>query len=324
MGRFQKPIILSLIVAIGLYFGAMFLGDFKETGAAIAELGGLGWAVVLALSLLNYGLRYWRWEWYLSKLSGASLPRGRHVAYYVSGFALSTTPGKAGETVRSLYLKQHGVSYKHTLSTFFVERFQDLLTIVLLASAAAFLFEGYGLVVALTAVVVLGCLPVLHSPVILGKLHNITDLLSERVQRILLHLLDLLSSSAVLLKNKELVGGMLIGITAWAAEGVGLWFLLERLGQDVDLLAAISIYGVAVLVGAISFLPGGLGSTEAVMGLLLIAAGVPEPVAIAATLICRIATLWFAVFIGLIVAGLLALKGIVPVSGKEVDVTDLG
>ena len=210
------------------------------------------------------------------------------------------------------------------MSTFFVERFQDLLTIVLMASAAAFLFEGYGLVVALTAVVVLGCLPVLHSPVILGKLDKLSGSLSDRARDFLQHLVGLLKSSAVLLKNKELVGGMLIGITAWIAEGVGLWYLLERLGQDVDLLAAISIYGVAVLVGAISFLPGGLGSTEAVMGLLLIASGVPEPIAIAATLICRIATLWFAVFIGLVVAGILALKGIVPVSSKAVDEIELG
>ncbi len=322
MGRFQKPIILSLIVAIGLYFGAMFLGDFKETGAAIADLGAWGWTVILALSLLNYALRYWRWEWYLSKLSGHTIPHRRHAAYYVSGFALSTTPGKAGETVRSLYLKQHDITYNHTLSTFFVERFQDLLTIVLMASAAAFLFEGYGLLVAITAFVVFGSLPLLHSPAVLSWLQKLAGSLPQKAGTLLGHLVDLLNSSAVLLKNKELLGGILLGITAWTAEGVGLWYLLECLGQDVDPVAAISIYGVAVLVGAISFLPGGLGSTEAVMGLLLIASGVPEPVAIAATLICRIATLWFAVFIGLIVAGVLALRGIVPISGKEV--TDLG
>lgn len=322
MGRFQKPIILSVIVAIGLYFGAMFLGDFNETGAAIAKLGGVGWAVILGLSLLNYFLRYWRWEWYLTKLSGMAIPHARHVAYYVSGFALSTTPGKAGETVRSLYLKQHGISFNNTISTFFVERFQDLLTIVLMASAAAVLFEGYALLVVLAALVVFGSLPLLHSRVILGKLQHFSESLPNKPGKLAGHLLQLLNSSAVLLKNKELFGGILIGIVAWVAEGFGFWYLLERLGQDISPLAAISIYGVAVLVGAISFLPGGLGSTEAVMGLLLIASGVPEPVAIAATLICRIATLWFAVFIGLVVAGVLAIRGIVPLSGKEV--TDLG
>ncbi|MAR93179.1 MAG: lysylphosphatidylglycerol synthase transmembrane domain-containing protein [Pseudomonadota bacterium] len=322
MGRFQKPIILSVIVAIGLYFGAMFLGDFQETGAAIARVGLAGWLVILSLSLLNYALRYWRWEWYLTKLSTRPIPHRRHLAYYVSGFALSTTPGKAGETIRSLYLKQHGIGYSVTISTFFVERFQDLLTIVLMASAAAVLFEGYNLVVVLTAAVVFGSLPVLHSRWLMHRLERATAVLPQKFANLLGHLLELLKSSAVLLKNKELLGGIALGITAWVAEGIGFWYLLECLGQDVTLLAAVGIYGVAVLVGAISFLPGGLGSTEAVMGLLLISIGVPEPVAIAATLICRIATLWFAVFIGLIVAGALASRGIVPVAGSEM--TKLG
>ena len=92
---------------------------------------------------------------------------------------------------------------------------------------------------------------------------------------------------------------------------------LVLLGQDISLMAAVAIYGVAVLVGAVSFLPGGLGSTEAVMGLLLISLGVPEPVAVAATLICRIATLWFAVFIGLITAAVLAGKGITPIAQQD-------
>jgi len=318
MGRFQKPIILSVILGIGLYFGAMFLGDFQQTGAAIAKLGLVGWIVILSLSLVNYLLRYWRWEWYLTKLSGTRMPRRRHLAYYVSGFALSTTPGKAGETVRSLYLKQHGISYSNTFSTFFVERFQDLLTIVLMSSAAAVLFEGYSYLIIISAGVVFASLPVLHSRLVLSKLGRMSSVLPTKFGAALGHLIELLNTSAVLLKNKELMGGILLGITAWMAEGIGFWYLLERLGQDVDLLAAVSIYGVAVLIGAISFLPGGLGSTEAVMGLLLISVGVPEPVAIAATLICRIATLWFAVFIGLIVAGIMAARGIVPVAAGEV------
>ena len=85
-------------------------------------------------------------------------------------------------------------------------------------------------------------------------------------------------------------------------------------------MMAVSIYGIAVLVGALSFLPGGLGSTELVMGLLLVSLGVDKPVAVAATLICRIATLWFAVFIGVGVAGVLAMKGVSPsLSSQQVE-----
>ena len=53
-----------------------------------------------------------------------------------------------------------------------------------------------------------------------------------------------------------------------------------------------------MLVGGLSFLPGGLGSSEAVMITLLAVNGLPHSAAITATLICRLATLWFAVALG--------------------------
>lgn len=320
MERFQKPILLSILAGIGLYLGAMFLGDFNATRDAILQVGLVGWAVILGLSAVNYGLRYWRWEWYLQKLAHARVPHRWHLAYYFCGFALSTTPGKAGETVRSLYLKRHGIAYSHTLSTFFVERFLDLLSIVLISSAAAFLFEGYGPVVAITGVVVFGSLPMLHSPWLARLLPSIASRYPGKIGTGLDHLGALLKSSAMLLKNRELFVGLFVGFIAWLAEAVGFWYLLHVLGQDVSMLMAVSIYGVAVLVGAISFLPGGLGSTEAVMSLLLISLGVDKSVALAATLICRIATLWFAVFIGIFVAGGLAMRGITPMPGEEVKV----
>ncbi|MGB3620957.1 MAG: lysylphosphatidylglycerol synthase transmembrane domain-containing protein [Ketobacter sp.] len=317
MGRFQKPILLSVILAIGLYLGAMFLGDFRETQAAIKQVGFSGWSIILGLSLVNYLLRFWRWEWYLFKLSQVHIPKFRHLLYYFCGFALSTTPGKAGETIRSLYLKPHGIGYSKTISTFFVERFQDLLTIVLMSGAAAILFDGYRVVIIITGILALCCLPLLHNRKVIKVILNFADRSPEKVSALLKQLVELLNSSAVLLKNRELLGGILLGLVAWLAEAVGFWYLLLLLGQDVNLLAAVSIYGVAVLIGAISFLPGGLGSTEAVMGLLLISIGVPQPVAIAATLICRIATLWFAVFIGLITAGSLAVLGVTPIANSE-------
>ncbi len=52
--------------------------------------------------------------------------------------------------------------------------------------------------------------------------------------------------------------------------------------------------------GALSFLPGGLGATE---GSLVVATqrlliGVTQPVALASTLLARIATLWFGEIVG--------------------------
>lgn len=309
MGRFQRPLILSVLIAIGLYFGALFLGDFTATKEALGKVTLLGWAIILGLSLLNYALRYWRWQWYISNLSGIHIPHGLHLSYYLSGFALSTTPGKAGETIRSIYLKKHGISFNQSISAFFVERFLDLLTIVLLSVLAAYYFSDYRVMVAVTVAVVLAALPLIHSERFLRLWEQQAARFTNFMGKAMFQIAKLLESSAMLLKNRQLYGGLGLGIIAWGAEGIGLWYLLLLLGYEVDLLLAVSVYGIAVLVGAVSFLPGGLGSTELVMGLLLMAMGVSKPDAIAATLICRIATLWFAVFIGLGTAGVLTLKG---------------
>jgi uncharacterized protein (TIRG00374 family) len=55
-------------------------------------------------------------------------------------------------------------------------------------------------------------------------------------------------------------------------------------------------------VGALSFLPGGLGSTEAVMTTLLVAHGFAVGNAVLVTLVCRLVTLWLAVLLGWVAA----------------------
>jgi uncharacterized protein (TIRG00374 family) len=67
----------------------------------------------------------------------------------------------------------------------------------------------------------------------------------------------------------------------------------------VSLGDAVFVYAAGTLVGSVSFLPGGLGGTEAVIIALLGALGVPVPAATAIAFIVRLATLWLAVLVGL-------------------------
>ena len=92
--------------------------------------------------------------------------------------------------------------------------------------------------------------------------------------------------------------GLGLGVVAWFAEGIGFWWLLGALGHPLPVATAVFVYAFGMLVGGLSFLPGGLGSSEAVMIGLLMMHGFPESAAVTATLICRLATLWFAVGLG--------------------------
>jgi uncharacterized protein (TIRG00374 family) len=79
------------------------------------------------------------------------------------------------------------------------------------------------------------------------------------------------------------------------------------MGADIPLAFAVFVYALAMLAGAVSFMPGGLGGAEAVMVGLLVWKGMSNADAVAATVLIRLATLWFAVAIGALM--LLKLKG---------------
>jgi uncharacterized protein (TIRG00374 family) len=111
---------------------------------------------------------------------------------------------------------------------------------------------------------------------------------------------------------------LFLGALAWLSEGVALWVLLLGLDAPVSVLRAVPIYAAATLVGAATALPGGLVGTEGSMVALLQQAGVARSPAAIATLLVRLATLWFAVAIGLAALAWLHRRrprGAAPVSG---------
>lgn len=305
----KRPLFLSVLLGLGLYAGAMIAGDMNAVTEGAIQLGLAGWSLVLGLSLFNYALRFLRWHRYLARL-GEQMPFGLHLVYYLAGFAFTTTPGKAGEAVRCLYLKRHAVDYSHSLSALFVERLVDVVAMALLALSAVWTYQNARLPVIVAAALALGLLPLVRHPGLQGALGRFAEKVQPgRPTTAIRHIGSLLRASAELLKARALYGGLTIGLIAWGAEGVGFWVILSYLDAPIPLLLAVGIYAVGILAGALSFIPGGLGSTEAVMVVLLGLAGIDTSTALAATLICRIATLWFAVGIGLAAMAALEIGG---------------
>jgi uncharacterized protein (TIRG00374 family) len=290
---------------MAIYGASVIVSDFSAVSESVSRLGAAGWVMVLGLSLANYVLRFVRWEIYLGYLD-CRIATLQSLAYYIGGFAFTTSPGKAGEAVRSLYLKRHGVAYVHSLAAFFTERFVDLVAMVLLALVAALAFPGHKWPLLVITVLIIATLPLIHAKSFHALLdRQLEKLRSDKIRSIGKRLLEMLSSASMLLRSGPLFTGVVLGLVAWGAEGVAFHLILESLGVNTSIGLAVGIYSVSVLAGALSFIPGGLGSTEAVMVLLLKLVGADTATAVAATLICRLATLWFAVVIGAIVLAVL-------------------
>lgn len=298
--RQKRTLALSLVITATLYLGFIFLIGYQDILEAATRLGWYGWLLILACSLANYLLRFVRWLIYLKRF-GYEISHLVHIHYYMSGFALTTTPGKAGETIRSVYLKTHGVRYSHSLAMFFTERFLDVVVICLLATLAILSFTEYGRYILFAAIILVLFLPLLRSGFVVHYLQRLTVVIRyHRPRLLILHLSSLLDSARTLLEWRMLYSGLLIGLLAWAIQGFAFYYILIAMQTGIPWHIAMSIYAISLLAGALSFVPGGIGTTEAVMGLLLLNSGVDPVIAVAVPLISRISTLWFAVGLGLL------------------------
>ncbi|GAB3670238.1 lysylphosphatidylglycerol synthase transmembrane domain-containing protein [Salinisphaera aquimarina] len=293
-----RTIVFSLCLAALLYVTLVAGIDSGRTFAAMRKLDVVWWLIILALSLFNYALRFVRWHGYMRWL-GHRLAPARHALIYIAGFALTTTPGKAGEGLRSVYLARLGVSYAHSLAAFFAERFLDLLAIALLSMLVLIAFSGYVWWVIAPLLGLAALLMAIRQRRLLESMQARYASPDTRIQTLLHNIAAAWDQAFALLANRPLYAGLAIGLVAWAAEGISLFVVAHALGVSIGPETAIGIYAVSMLVGALSFIPGGLGSTEAVMVVLLKLSGADTSTAIAITLIARIATLWFAVVLGL-------------------------
>ena len=294
-----RALILSIVVATTGYLAFSLWGGWGEVVAAFVQIGVVGTVIALSLSLVNYGLRFGRWQLYLSQL-GHRVPWSPSLRIYLSGFALTTTPGKAGEAFRGVLLKQRGVPFPATFAAFISERLSDLVAIVLLTLVGLAQYpQARGIVLAgvLGIGVVLACL---SSQTLLDRLHRWASTRQGKLMALVAHASEMLGGARRCHRPGLLGVATVISVIAWGAEALAFYWMLGWLGADISLSFAIFVYALSMLAGALSFLPGGLGGAEAVMVSLLVLKGMTMPAAIAATVFIRLATLWFAVVIGLV------------------------
>ena len=294
-----RAVLWSVALAALGYIGLSLWAGWREVVAAVVQVGPLVLIGLLALSLCNYLLRFLRWARYLALLD-APVSWRINLAVSFSGFALTTSPGKLGETLRSLLLKPHGVPASASLAAFFAERVSDLLAILVLTALGLWAYSPARPVVGLALAAVIVFLVLVQWTGLITAIDNWAMKRTQQWARLLAKLCEIVLHFRRCFSLTAMAMGLAIGVLAWFAEGFGFWWLLAALGHPLPLTTAVFIYAFAMLVGGLSFLPGGLGSSEAVMIGLLVLNGFPEPAAVTATLICRLATLWFAVGLGAI------------------------
>jgi uncharacterized protein (TIRG00374 family) len=299
---FSRNRTLGLILTAVIYLAAGLVVYFTIEQEAIDKALALPATVLLAmlaLSLANYVGRAWRWL-FLTKHLGLAVPARNNSLYYLAGYALTATPGKAGEAVRLWLLKSgHSVRYAKSLPLMLADRIVDMWAIVVLVFLSMSGFAAYHWQsVAMGLLVAAGSVPILFPRVLLPVFPLLYRWFPRRV-RLIVRGRRLVRSLADCIDAKTYAITLIPSTLGWFAECAALYLVLSHFDAGITLSQATFVFAFSMVVGALSMLPGGLGSTEATMVVLLRALGVDLGVALAATAIVRMTTFWFAVVLGI-------------------------
>jgi uncharacterized protein (TIRG00374 family) len=303
--RIRNRLLICLGLGILVMAVLAFWSDLSALESILSRFRWEFFPLALACTLFNYALRFLKWHYYVRRVGARDLPAAASARLFVAGFPLAVTPGKVGEALKALWLSEWScVPFSRGLPVVLAERFSDGVAVLILAALGIFAVPSLWPAFLITLAVSSGI-------IVLSQIRPLARAILDRMERLpmvgeRIHpLREFYEAGYLLLQPLPLLLAVSLGTVSWMGEGVGFYLLLLGLGLPPSastLTSAVFVLAVSTLVGSISTLPGGLGAAEAsITVLLLLTVTADHALAGAATLLIRLATLWFGVSLGLVV-----------------------
>ena len=303
-----KQILKRILPAVILGFFVLlllgFIGDLREVIHSLEEFNWAIFPLILVFTLFNYSLRFVKWHFYLGQLGVRNFPIRQSARLFVAGFPLAMTPGKVGEVLKGVWVKQMtGLPVAKGVSAIVAERISDGLAVLLLSTLGVIAYPQYWLAFLIILTILVGVIVISQIKIVA---HYLLDF-SERipfVKKFTPILREFYDGSFAVFRPGATIFAVGLGMVSWLGEGIGFYLLLTNLGLAPGretLSNAIFILAFSTIIGAVTALPGGLGAAEvSIAGMLTLLVGMEASRAAAATLLIRLATLWFGVFLGFV------------------------
>jgi uncharacterized protein (TIRG00374 family) len=287
-----------VVLAVVFYTILVLVSDATDVADAVSGIDPVWIPLFLLLPLANYFVRFLKWQYLLGRI-GLRLPFGRSMQVFVSGFAMTVTPGKLGELLKCYLIRdREGAPVSRTSPVVIAERITDLLSMILLAVLGVVLAGGTEFLAAAAAGVLLCALVmyVLLHPRAFGWLTGLLCRMPFLGRR-----RDSLSgfreSCTTVLDIRSLIVTVPLGMVSWGLEALVLCAVAASMGYTLPAGTALLAHSAGSIAGAVSMIPGGLGLTEITIdGILSGTLTVSDATAV--TLVMRFSTLWFAVLLG--------------------------
>jgi len=298
--KLDNRLILVLVAAVGIYAIFLFTSDFNIISEKISNFKINYLPLILFLVTASWCPVFIKWH-FLLKNCEIDIPLTRSITVFLSGLAFDITPGKLGALMKSQILKtSFNIPRTKTAPIVLVEKVYDLIGAIL-ASIIGIIILGMDVYLIIIAILVLAMVFffLYYRPAseLFFKRVTKTKFFSKYVENISEFDKTVQKSTNV----KVATICILLAVTYWFIVSTAVYYTL--IGFDInilDYLKVLSIYAISILLGAISFIPGGVGITEGALAGLFTLEGIDVSTALILSVIIRIFVLWYSVSIGFI------------------------
>ena len=298
--KLDNRIIPILVATIGIYAIFLFISDYNVITEKISNFKINYLPLILLLVSASWVPLIIKWH-FLLKNSGINIPLTKSIAVFFSGAAFEITPGQIGTLIKSQLLKtSSNISRTKTVPIVIVEKIYDLIGAIL-ASVIGIIILGmefYLIIIAISSLVVIFFF-MYHKPA--------SELFFDRITKLKFfskYVENISEFNEVIKKSTNVKVAticILLALTYWFMVSAAAYYTLIAFDVNVlDYLTVLAIYSTSILLGAISFIPAGIGIAEGSIAGLFTLNGIDVSTALILSVMIRVLTLWFSVSVGFI------------------------
>ena len=301
---FTKRTISIIIISALFYTIFTLITDIQKISNEFASIDIFYIPLILGFHFLAMGIRSIRQKVFFDSLN-IKLSTKQNIKLYFAGMSLMVTPGGSGELIKNRILKEKfGHSYTKTIPVLLAEKYHNMLSVIPILFFFLLFKESYEILIITSIIaVILFCifLIVKNQKLCLNTMSKIPR--KWILKEIPDNTSSFYDSLLILFKGKTVFSGLSIGIIAWLADAVAIYFCFLAFDLNFDFIYTTLTNFAPMIVGTILFIPGGLGILELGMTGLLLQSGIMISTASALVLFIRFMITWSSV-----IAGILALK----------------
>lgn len=301
----RKFVTLTFLGAIALIAALFIFTDTKKVIETISKLSVLNIVFLLALVTFLIVLRAYRWKLLLAA-GGMKVSTREIFAPYAAGLAVSVmTPGKVGDVFRCFLIDQNRMKLANSLGSVMTERLQDFILLLLLSGYGIFTMKKLDVVPIIATAVLISLLVLIFASRRFARtIFWFSFSAASRIRKIPEKHMDSLKTFYYTVRRSatrpEFYVSAVLTTVIWGLEFERISIISKFLGTQIPFSSVVSIYPAAIVVGVITMIPGGLGSTDFSVFALMSLLGYPAFFLSALIVVDRFVSFWYVILVGLV------------------------